>query len=281
LSKLNAYIRLTRLDKPTGIVLLWAPTAWALWIANKGLPEPLLFIYFFLGTVLMRSAGCVINDIADRSIDKHIKRTSLRPLATGEVELFDAILLFVGLIFLALMIVTQLPIMCFYQSLFACFVTILYPFCKRFFDAPQLILGFAFSMGIPMAYSASLVEPDLMMGLLVLLNFLWIIAYDTMYAMVDRDDDLLIGVKSTAVLFASYDRFIISVLQVLFHSIWLFMAVYLHLGFVFYTFWSIALLIIVYQQKLIGQRKREDYFKAFLTNGWYGIIMWLGLGVIL
>lgn len=268
-----------RFDKPTGITLLWIPTAWALWIANRGFPSGYILFYMFVGTVIMRCAGCVINDIADRNIDLHVKRTKLRPLTGGEVTLKSAIFLLIGLLIIALLIVLQLPVICFYQACVALLITFIYPFCKRYIEAPQLILGLAFSMGIPMAYSASLVEINYITILLFVLNFMWIVAYDTMYAMVDRDDDQLIGVKSTAILFGAFDRLIIGVLQALLHFGWLYLAFSINVGIIYYVFWIVALFILVYQQLLIARLNRDDYLKGFLSNGWYGIVMWSGLVV--
>ena len=274
---LSAYYRLMRFHKSAGIILLWVPTAWALWLAHHGMPPVSLIIYFFLGTVCMRSAGCVVNDIADRHIDIHVERTRSRPLTAGEIGLVDALCLLMVLLSIALMIVMQLPVLCFYEALFALLVTLIYPFCKRFLQAPQLVLGIAFSMGIPMAYAASGVSPNVVMVFLFCLNFAWILAYDTMYAMVDREDDLLIGVKSTAVLFGSYDRFIIGLLQVFLHSIWLVLGWMVHASLWFYLIWLVGFCIMLYQQQLLGLRTHAAYFRAFLTNGWYGMVMWMGL----
>ncbi|MDP3562366.1 MAG: 4-hydroxybenzoate octaprenyltransferase [Legionellaceae bacterium] len=273
----SAYYRLMRFHKPAGIVLLWVPTAWALWLANRGMPSLVLLIYFFLGTVCMRAAGCVVNDIADRHIDKHVTRTQARPLTSGEINLFEAMALLFALLCIALFIVTRLPILCFYEALLALFITIVYPFCKRIFQAPQLILGLAFSMGIPMVYAASGKAPDQIMCLLFILNFAWIVAYDTMYAMVDRADDLLIGVKSTAILFASYDRLIIGLLQLICHGFWLLIGLMIHASVVFYVCWGIGLGIFIFQQYLLALRDHSSYWRAFVINGWYGLVMWLGL----
>lgn len=276
-TQLDAYLRLMRFHKPVGILLLWFPTVWALWIANNSAPPFLLMSYFLIGTVLMRAAGCIVNDIADREIDLHVKRTSMRPLTTGEVSLAEAFSLLAILLFCAVLVVTQLPIMCFYYSMFALFITVLYPFCKRFFAAPQLVLGVAFSMGIPMAYIASGKTLDASTLVLFLLNFAWIVSYDTMYAMVDKEDDLLIGVKSTAVLLGRYDGAIILGLQIFYHALWLYLALTLRYSLLFYLFWSMATLVIIYQQRLLGQRNVEAYFTAFSTNTWYGLLMWLAL----
>ncbi|MCP0913509.1 MULTISPECIES: 4-hydroxybenzoate octaprenyltransferase [Legionella] len=275
--RLGSYFRLMRFHKPVGILLLWFPTAWALWIANNNNPPVQLIAYFLLGTVFMRAAGCVVNDIADRNIDKHVKRTKERPLTCGEVNLAEALILLLILLFAALLIVMQLPAACFYYALFAVVITVLYPFCKRFLQAPQLVLGLAFSMGIPMAFSASHALFDYRFVLLLAINFAWIIAYDTMYAMVDRADDLRIGVKSTAIFFADYDRMAILFLQISFHSSWLVLAYFMHLSSLFYAGWGLAALVLLYQQQLVNSRIEKACFKAFSCNNWYGLIMWLGI----
>jgi 4-hydroxybenzoate polyprenyltransferase len=275
--KWDAYFRLMRFHKPVGILLLWIPTAWALWMANHGTPPLLLIIYFLSGTILMRAAGCVINDIADRNIDKHVTRTRLRPLTTGEISVREAVLLFILLLLAALLIVLQLPILCLYFAIAALVITIIYPFCKRFFEAPQLVLGLAFSMGIPTAYAASNVAMDQSMLLLFVLNFAWIVAYDTMYAMADREDDLRLGVKSTAVLFGQYDRVIIMLFQITLHGLWLYLAWTLHYSPLFYGFWLAAGAILVYQQMLMKQQNPTAYFAAFSVNIWYGLLMWCAL----
>ncbi|RUR12177.1 4-hydroxybenzoate octaprenyltransferase [Legionella sp. km772] len=275
--KWNALYRLMRLDKPIGTLLLWYPTAWALWLANQGMPPIKLLILFFLGTVLMRSAGCVINDIADRNIDKHVSRTKSRPLTTGELSLEDAIFLMLFLLVGALIILLCLPTSCFIWALMAVLITGIYPFCKRFFSAPQVVLGFAFSMGIPMAYTASGKPLTEITMLLLIINFLWILAYDTMYAMVDREDDSKIGVKSTAILFGRYDRFIISILLGTLHLLWLFLAQYSPLGWYFYPLWFLAVGILIYQQKLLYLCQPELCFRSFLISSYYGAVMWSAL----
>jgi 4-hydroxybenzoate polyprenyltransferase len=268
-----------RFHKPLGILLLWFPTAWSLWIANKGSPPFSLLILFFFGTIIMRAAGCIINDIADRHIDIHVKRTQRRPLVTGEVNLIAALCLFFALLVCALIILIQLPITCFYYALLAVFITILYPFCKRFIKGPQFVLGVAFSMGIPMVFAAShQLFPKTMFYLLVI-NFLWIIAYDTQYAMVDRDDDLRIGVQSTAILFADYDRLIIGILQLLFHALWIPLAFELDCSLFYFAGWFIAALVLIGQQRLIARRERKGCLQAFASNSWYGLVMWLAIMV--
>ncbi|KTC78669.1 4-hydroxybenzoate octaprenyltransferase [Legionella cincinnatiensis] len=277
--KWGAYWRLMRFDKPIGIFLLWFPTAWALWLANKGMPNFRLLAFFVCGTVLMRAAGCIINDVADRNIDKHVMRTQFRPLTAGEVSLTEAFILLALLLLTALYILVQLPKNCFYLGLIALFISFVYPFCKRFLNAPQLVLGFAFSMGIPMAFVASNVSLSSEFFLLFLINFAWILAYDTMYAMTDKIDDLRIGVKSTAIYFASYDRLIIGLLQGLFHGLWLLWAIINQVNLLFYLFWLTASFVLIYQQRLIYKREPQDCFKAFIVSVYYGALMWLAVGV--
>ncbi len=274
---MGAYLRLMRFHKPVGILLLWFPTAWALWIANQGNPPLRLVFLFLAGTIIMRAAGCVINDIADRHVDFHVKRTRDRPLVAGEIGLIQAFSLVLILLIIALLILIQLPAECFYYALAALFITVLYPFCKRFIQGPQFILGLAFSMGIPMAFTAANQPLNKEMITLFIINFLWILAYDTQYAMVDRDDDLKIGVKSTAILFAAYDRIVIAFLQVCFHLIWLFLALELDFSNAFFLLWFIAIFQLLYQQKCLAKRDRQSYLRAFSSNSWYGFIMWIGL----
>lgn len=270
-----------RFDKPMGMVLLWAPTVWALWLANQGMPSFKLLGLFLFGTVVMRAAGCVINDIADRKFDGHVSRTKNRPIATLEVSVLQAITLFLALLIVALIIVLQFPIICLYQAFVALFITGIYPFMKRFFAAPQLFLGLAFSMGIPMAYAASKQDFNIDAWLLFILNFLWIVAYDTIYAMADKKDDLVIGIRSTAIFFAEHDKLVVLMLQCVVHFFWLFIADQMHFKLQFYLFWIIGAYVFFLQQKLLRLNTEPDFFKGFLLNGWYGIIMWLGLIVSL
>lgn len=273
----NVYLRLARFDKPVGIVLLWVPTAWALWIANSGHPSYKHILIFFLGTCVMRAAGCIVNDIADRQIDLHVKRTKARPLTTGEITVFEAFGALFFFLSLALVLLLQLPYACLPYAIAALFVTILYPFCKRFMKAPQLVLGVAFSMGIPMAYAASGVLFDAAFYSLFLINFLWIVAYDTQYAMVDREDDLRLGVKSTAIFFGSWDKAIINFLLAVIQLLWLILAINLQFNAWFFLAWFIGLLLFTAQYRLIAYRSPEECFQAFLLNAWYGMVMWGGV----
>lgn len=271
---IGACFRLSRFHKPAGTLLLWAPTAWALWLANQGHPPLKLVLLFLAGTILMRAAGCVINDLADRNIDKHVQRTRERPLTTGETGLTEAFFLLFFYLVLSLIVLLQLPATCFYYALAALFVTVLYPFCKRFFAAPQLILGLAFSMGIPMAYVASYTSFDMSILNLLVINFLWILAYDTQYAMADRADDVLIGVKSTAILLGRYDVLVIALLQYIIQILWLALAINHHANALFYAGWLLATSLLVYQQKLIATRDARLCMQAFNSNSWYGLLMW-------
>ncbi len=274
---MSAYGRLMRVDKPVGFFLLWAPTAWALCLANPQTIPWRLWGLFFLGTWVMRAAGCIINDLADRRIDPHVQRTCLRPLATGEIHPRGALICLGVLLSVALCIVLNLPWMCLVEAMIALMMTILYPFCKRFFQAPQCVLGLAFSMGIPMAYTASLMPFDRCMWLLCVLNIAWIVAYDTMYALVDREDDQKIGVYSTAIWFGAYDVSVILGLQGLCQSLWLIIAYWQQAGPWFYVVWGLSFGFVLYQQILLRQRTRESALRAFLNNAWYGLWMWFAL----
>ncbi len=282
MTKWSAYWRLARLNKPVGILLLWYPTAWALWIANKGNPSFKLFSLFLIGTVFMRSAGCVINDIADRNVDQHVARTKLRPLTSGEISLIEAFVVLITLLFCSLIVLINLPQDCFYLALISLLITFLYPFCKRFLNAPQIVLGLAFSMGIPMAFVASSVPMNGDLVLLLLINFAWIVAYDTMYAMTDKEDDLKIGVKSTAIYFAACDRLIIGVLLFSLHSLWFIWACLNKSNLGFYLLWGVGAGVLLYQMKLIYNRKPQQCFRAFVVSSYYGALMWgavcLGMG---
>jgi 4-hydroxybenzoate polyprenyltransferase len=272
----SAYWRLMRFDKPIGILLLGYPTLWALWLATPT-PKAQLVVYFILGTVIMRAAGCVMNDIADRNIDCHVERTRTRPLTSGEIGITSAIILLFILLGLAFLILMQLPRSCFFEALVAVGLVILYPFCKRLIQVPQLILGLAFSMGIPMAYTASGVPYDMTMGVIWLINFLFILCYDTMYAMADKADDLKIGVYSSAVFLGDNDLKVIGMMQVILHGLWLSLGLFLGLSWVFYGFYVLAGGVLVQQHRLIQGRDPKACFHAFLIAHWYGLFMLLAI----
>ena len=215
LDGLREYARLMRLDRPIGIWLLLWPTLWALWISSRGKPNPRIFIIFVAGTVLMRCAGCAINDYADRSFDPHVARTKDRPLAAGRISTLEALVLFAALSLAALMLALQLNNATLLLAVVGGFLAISYPFVKRFLPVPQMYLGVTFGWGIPMAFEAQFEQVPRVAWLLLLANVLWVTVYDTMYAMVDRDDDIKIGVRSTAIVFGDSDRHIIAVLQLM------------------------------------------------------------------
>lgn len=264
--KLSAYIRLMRADRPIGTWLLLWPTLWALWIASDGLPSLKLLLIFTLGVFLTRSAGCVINDYADRHIDGHVKRTAQRPLATGQVSPREALFLFAGLMLLAFVLVLFTNTLTLLLSLVGLALAFTYPFMKRYTHWPQVVLGAAFGWAIPMAFTAAGESLPLAAWLLYLAKILWTVAYDTQYAMVDRDDDLKIGVKSTAVLFGRADRLIIGLLQLAALAVLVLTGLHLEMSIWFYAGLMVASGFFVYQQYLIRHRERDPCFKAFLNN---------------
>jgi 4-hydroxybenzoate polyprenyltransferase len=280
MQRLTTYLKLMRLDKPIGILLLLWPTFWALWIASDFHPPLFLVGLFSLGVVVMRSAGCIINDIADRHIDKHVERTALRPLTCGQLSLIEAIGLLIMLLMIALLIVLQLNQACFYWALIGVVITFIYPFCKRFLKAPQLVLGFAFSWGVPMAFIAVLNHINSITWLVMLITYCWILIYDTMYAMADRQDDIRIGVNSTAILFGSFDKAIIFSLQCIVQLLWLLLIKLLNLSSLSIVFWMLGWGLVFYQQYLIKDRIANKCFSAFLNNHWYGMLYWLGFVVM-
>jgi len=271
------YLQLMRVDKPIGTLLLLWPTYWALWLANSGMPSLINFIVFTLGVVVMRSAGCVINDFADRKIDGSVKRTAQRPLASGTVASGEALSLFLLLITLAFILVLMLSVNTILLSVGALALAFCYPFMKRYTQLPQVVLGAAFGWAIPMAYMASIDALPLQAWLLFAANVCWTVAYDTMYAMVDRDDDVKIGVKSTAILFGRFDRHIIFILNALFIALVAYIGVINQLNMAFWVGLLIATALLVYQQVLILKRDRDACFKAFLNNHYVGMAIFIGL----
>ncbi|MFQ1049930.1 4-hydroxybenzoate octaprenyltransferase [Avibacterium paragallinarum] len=273
--KLTAYAQLMRFDKPIGTLLLLWPTLWALFLAEKNVPPVSVLLVFVLGVVVMRAAGCVVNDYADRHIDGKVKRTSQRPLATGRVSEKEAKILFASLIFCAFILVLFLNHYAIGLSFIAVLLAFIYPFMKRYTHLPQFFLGAAFGWSIPMAYGALIAYLPLECWLLFLANLAWTVAYDTQYAMVDRDDDLRIGVKSTAILFAQYDNKIIALLQ------FIALALLVLIGYLAQLHWSYFLLLFgtalffAYQCKLTRDRRREACFKAFLNNNYVGMGIFL------
>lgn len=274
---MNAYFRLMRLDKPIGIYLLLWPTLWALFLAKRGIPDMDLLIIFTLGVILMRSAGCVINDFADRKIDKFVMRTKDRPLTSGEVSKKGALILFSFLILMSFGLVLMTNFLTVQLSIVAVFLATLYPFVKRWSNLPQFVLGSAFAMSVPMAFSATLDEVPFSAWLVFLATIIWTVIYDTIYAMVDREDDLKINVKSTAILFGKYDLIIIFLLHLLLIVILVMISQEFQLGNYFNMAIVITTLLMFYHQHLIKDRDRANCFKAFLNNHYIGIVILLGI----
>lgn len=274
---LENYVNLTRLNRPIGIYLLLWPTLSALWLAAEGFPDIKTLIIFSLGVLIMRSAGCVINDYADRKIDGHVSRTKDRPIATGLISEKHALLLFFSLVFLALVLVLMTNALTVKMSLVAVLLASAYPFMKRHTYLPQVVLGAAFAWAVPMAYTALGSPLDETTWLLFSATVLWTVAYDTQYAMVDREDDIKIGVRSTAILFGKNDRLMIGVLQALAWLTWLFIGFQADLGTLWLTGLFGAAILFSYQQRLIRQRNPAECFNAFLNNHWVGLILFLSL----
>ncbi len=271
------YARLMRLDKPIGIYLLLWPTLWALWIAGDGKPDLLVLGVFVLGVVLMRSAGCVINDYADRNIDPHVARTCKRPIASGEVTPREALILFGVLCALAFALVLLMNPLTIYLSFVAVALAALYPFMKRYTNLPQVVLGAAFGWAVPMAFAAQTGEVPRVAWLLFVATVLWTTAYDTMYGMVDREDDLKIGVKSTAILFGESDRVVIAVLQLLALGALALVGQAASLDGYYYFGLALAAGLVLYQQYLIREREPAACFRAFLNNHWFGAAVFSGI----
>jgi len=277
MSQLNAYFRLIRLDKPIGILLLLWPTLWALWIASAGFPDVKILTVFVLGTVLMRSAGCVMNDLADRNFDGHVTRTHKRPLVAGEVSVKQALLLAALLSLISFGLVLFLNGLSIALSFAALFLAASYPFTKRFFALPQAYLGIAFGFGIPMAFAAVQGIVPVAAWLMLLANVAWSLAYDTEYAMVDRPDDLKIGIRSSAITFGRFDVLIVMFFYMLMLGLLAYVGLLLQLGSVYYLSLVGASLVVCYHYTLIKTRQPEGCFKAFLHNNWVGALIFGGV----
>ena len=276
--RLQAYYYLCRFDKPIGTELVFWPTMWALWIASKGIPDLKILLVMTLGVIFMRAAGCAINDFADRKVDAHVERTKTRPLATGIIRAREAVFVFLGLVVASACLLLFLPLETFYWSFGALFLAFIYPFMKRYTHLPQVFLGAAFSWSIPMAYTAVGQTPDLTCWLLYFGNLAWTVAYDTQYAITDREYDLKIGVKSTAILFGRYDIQIIALLQAI--SLGLIGTAF-YLENILIPFGLIALLVVaadfIYQAFKTKDRNPQICFWAFRHNRWVGMIIFIGI----
>lgn len=277
IQKLNAYHRLIRLDKPIGILLLLWPTLWGLFIAGKGEPDWIISFIFIAGTVLMRSAGCVMNDIADSQYDGLVARTQYRPLVTNEVSKKEAYMLAVMLSLVAFGLVCMLNTLTIKLSLVGLLLAISYPFTKRFFPMPQAYLGIAFGWGIPMAFAAILGYVPPVAWLLLLANISWAIAYDTEYAMVDREDDLKIGIQSSAITFGRFDVLAVMCCYIVTLLLLTLTGQLLGLGYAYYMGLALAASVAIHHYFLIRQREKTNCFKAFLANNWFGFSVFMGL----
>ncbi|MGD8547790.1 MAG: 4-hydroxybenzoate octaprenyltransferase [Thiohalophilus sp.] len=275
--RLQQYLLLTRLNRRIGIYLLLWPTLWALWVAAEGAPRPEVLVVFVLGVILMRSAGCVINDFADRRFDPHVERTRERPIASGRVSPREALMVFAILCMLAFALVLTMNRLTIYLSFIGAALAAIYPFMKRYTHLPQVVLGMAFGWAIPMAFAAQTGEVPKEAWLLFVINVVWSVSYDTMYAMADREDDLRIGVKSTAILFGEADRLIVAILQALVLFGLLLLGQQLSLGAAYHAGLLAALIFALYQQYLIRDRDPARCFQAFLNNSWLGGAVFVGL----
>jgi 4-hydroxybenzoate polyprenyltransferase len=277
--RLKLYAQLMRLDKPIGILLLLWPTLWSLWFAAEGKPAWPLIAIFTLGTVLMRSAGCVMNDYADRDFDPHVARTKNRPLAAQTVSTKEALLLAGGLSLLSFMLILSLNLLTLVLSVAALFLAASYPFTKRFFAIPQAYLGIAFGFGIPMTYAAQTGSVPAIAWLLLLGNIFWAIAYDTEYAMVDREDDIKIGIKTSALTFGKFDVTAVMLCYTAFLGIMVFAGIQYQRGLFYFAGIVLAAAIALYHYQLIKQREPSQCFKAFLHNNWLGASIFYGLAL--
>jgi 4-hydroxybenzoate polyprenyltransferase len=275
--KLRDYAQLMRLHRPIGILLLLWPTLWALWIAGQGRPDLHVFVAFVLGVVLMRSAGCVINDYADRDFDQHVARTRDRPIAAGRVSPREALALFAVLCLIAFALVLTLNRLTILLSFAGAFLAATYPFLKRYSHLPQFYLGMAFGWGIPMAFAAQTGGVPGLAWILFAANIFWAVAYDTAYAMVDREDDLKVGVKSTAILFGRHDRALIFVFHIVTIALLALTGALAGLGLGYYAGLTAASGFALYQQRLMRSRDRDGCFRAFLNNNWFGAAVFAGL----
>jgi len=279
MTRLRDYALLMRLDRPIGILLLLWPTLWGLWFAGEGRPDWRVLAVFVVGVVLMRSAGCVINDYADRGFDPHVARTRERPLAAGRVSPRAALVLFAVLCLAAFALVLTLNRLTILLSFAGAFLAASYPFLKRHTHLPQFYLGVAFGWGIPMAFAAQTGTVPPLAWVLFAANVCWSVAYDTAYAMVDREDDLKVGVKSTAILFGRYDRLFIGLFHALTLGLLAAAGVLAGRGFLYYVGLAAAALLTLYQQYLIRDRARDHCFKAFLDNSRFGAAVFAGLAL--
>ncbi len=277
--KIKNYLVLIRLNKPIGIFLLLWPTLWALWLAAKGFPDHKILIVFLFGVFLMRSAGCILNDIADKDFDKFVARTKNRPLASDKLSSIEAFVFASCLIFTAFLLVLTTNTLTVKLSFVAVTLASIYPFLKRHTYLPQIFLGLTFGWSIPMAFAATVASIPQIAWLLFIVNILWTVVYDTIYAMIDREDDLKIGIKSTAILFDDADRFIIGVIQALVLIALIIVGKQASLNLSYYLSVIVGSLLFIYQSYLIKDREPEKCMRAFMNNNWFGLVIFIGLFV--
>lgn len=277
INQLQNYVQLMRLDKPIGIWLLLWPTLWALWLAGEGHPDPGIFVVFMLGVVVMRSAGCVLNDFADRNIDPYVERTRTRPIASGRVAPMEALTLFVALGLIAIGLAAMLNRPAQILAVIGAGLTVVYPFIKRLVSIPQFVLGAAFGWAVPMAFAAQTGETAQLAWLVFGTAIIWAVIYDTFYAMADRDDDLKIGVKSTAILFGDADLFVIGGLQILMLTALIFVGDMAELGIAYYASLVVAAILMGWHQWIARDRQSAACFRAFLHNHYVGMVVFAGI----
>lgn len=266
-----------RFDRPIGILLLLWPTLWALWIAGEGSPSLKNVVIFCAGVVLMRAAGCIMNDVADRNFDPHVERTRQRPLAAGELSVREALAAFAVLMLIAFGLVLLTNALTIQLAFVGAALASSYPFFKRWTHVPQIVLGVAFGWGIPMAFAAETNHVATIAWLILVINVIWSVIYDTLYAMVDRDDDIAIGLKSTAILFGAYDLLILRLLKILMLALLLCLGLILQLAWPWFVGVALAAVLFVMQQVWAKDRQRDGCFKAFLNNNWVGLVLFAGL----
>ncbi|MEX3809296.1 4-hydroxybenzoate octaprenyltransferase [Paraburkholderia sp. BR13439] len=276
-ARLPLYLRLVRMDKPIGSLLLLWPTLNALWIASGGHPSWQLLVIFTLGTVLMRSAGCAINDYADRDFDRHVKRTENRPITSGKINAWEAVVLATVLSLIAFLLIQPLNALTKELSVVALFVAGTYPFMKRFFAIPQAYLGIAFGFGIPMAFAAVLDHVPLLAWVMLVANIFWAVAYDTEYAMVDRDDDIKIGIRTSALTFGRFDVAAVMLCYAVTLGIYVGIGLTLGFGLLYWLGWTVAVGCAIYHYTLIRNRERMPCFAAFRHNNWLGGALFAGI----
>lgn len=276
-ARLPLYLRLVRMDKPIGSLLLLWPTLNALWIASNGRPTLSLLVIFTVGTVLMRSAGCAINDYADRDFDRHVKRTAERPITSGRIRAWEAVAIAVALAFVSFLLILPLNALTKELSVVALFVAGSYPFMKRFFAIPQAYLGIAFGFGIPMAFAAIQDQVPTLSWIMLAANVFWAVAYDTEYAMVDRDDDIKIGIRTSALTFGRFDVLAVMLCYAATFGIYVWVGLTLHFGALYWLGWAAAVGCAIYHYTLIKGRERMPCFAAFRHNNWLGGALFVGI----